>query len=252
MAELLWIPAPESLNHIKHTWLLEGNKIQYPWDVFTPTADLITAKILFHSSISTPGAKFFSADIKNFYLNTLLDQFEYMKLPIGLIPEEINYKYNIKNMVNNSWVCIEIQKSMYSLQQAGVLANRLLNMCLTAKVFYLCQFKPGLWHHMWQPISFLLVVDDFGIKYNGIQHATYPLNILCEHYEISMDWGGTLFCGIHFKCDYKAICIDLSMPQYIQKALVKFHHPHPLCPQHLSHKYTPIIYGNKTSCPLML
>ena len=79
-------------------------------------------------------------------------------------------------------------------------------------------------------ISFVLGVDDFVIRHNGIQHTMYLLNVFCEHYDIFMDLGGTLFCGIHLKLDYKVICVDLSMPQYIQKALVKFQYLHPACP----------------------
>ena len=49
-----------------------GNRINYPFDVGTPTADLVLVKILLNSVISTPGAKFMTADVKNFYLNTPL------------------------------------------------------------------------------------------------------------------------------------------------------------------------------------
>ncbi len=30
---------------------------------------------------------------------------------------------------------------------------------------------PGLWTHEWHPIAFTLVVDDFGVKYVGEEHA---------------------------------------------------------------------------------
>ena len=64
------------------TWLtVGGNIINYLWEVATPTADISMAKLLFNSPISTPGAKLFGVDIKNFYLNTPLDHFEYMRLP---------------------------------------------------------------------------------------------------------------------------------------------------------------------------
>ncbi len=56
-----------------------GNLIEYPGDVATSTADLTTAKILWNSTISTPGARFMCMDIKNFYLNTPMDQREYMQ-----------------------------------------------------------------------------------------------------------------------------------------------------------------------------
>jgi hypothetical protein len=49
-----------------------GDKINYPHEVATPTADLLTVKLLLNSIISTEGARFCSVDIKNFYLCTPL------------------------------------------------------------------------------------------------------------------------------------------------------------------------------------
>eukprot|EP00957_Ditylum_brightwellii_P092146 7015419-Ditylum_brightwellii.AAC.1 len=45
-----------------------GNLINYPEDVSTTTADLITSKLLWNSIISTPGAKYCCIDLANFYL----------------------------------------------------------------------------------------------------------------------------------------------------------------------------------------
>ena len=45
------------------------NLINFPGDVTTPTADLITAKLIFYSVLSTKNEKFMCADISNFYLN---------------------------------------------------------------------------------------------------------------------------------------------------------------------------------------
>ncbi len=38
-----------------------------------PTANLTTAKLLFNSTISTPGASFYGIDLANFYLNTPME-----------------------------------------------------------------------------------------------------------------------------------------------------------------------------------
>jgi hypothetical protein len=57
-----------------------GDKINYPGEVAAPTADMLVAKILFNSVISTPGARFGTMDISNFYLMTPLlfqNTFEY-------------------------------------------------------------------------------------------------------------------------------------------------------------------------------
>ena len=88
-------------------------------------------------------------DVKNFYLNTPMKVFEYMYLPISIIPQEIIDKYNLRDLAEDGWVYIEIQKGMYDLKQAGILANKLLAKRLNKTGYYPCQFTPGLWRHIW-------------------------------------------------------------------------------------------------------
>ena len=47
-----------------------GNRVHYPGNAGTPTANLLTNNLLINSTISTAGAKFMTLDIKDFYLNT--------------------------------------------------------------------------------------------------------------------------------------------------------------------------------------
>ncbi len=35
------------------------------------------------------------------------------------------------------------------------------------------KLTPGYWKHEWHPISFILVIDDFGIKYIGKEHVMH-------------------------------------------------------------------------------
>ena len=49
-------------------FVVGGNKINYPVKVATPTADMLVAKLLFNSIISTHGARFMTMDLTNFYL----------------------------------------------------------------------------------------------------------------------------------------------------------------------------------------
>ena len=46
------------------------------------TTDLLTAKLLLNSIISTPGAKMACFDVKNFYLNTPMERYEYLRMHI--------------------------------------------------------------------------------------------------------------------------------------------------------------------------
>jgi hypothetical protein len=66
-----------------------GNLIQYPGGVSTRSANLTTSKCLWNSTISTEGARYMCLNLKNFYLGTPMDSFEYMRIPIKLIPHEI-------------------------------------------------------------------------------------------------------------------------------------------------------------------
>jgi hypothetical protein len=66
-----------------------GNQICYAGETFTPNADLITAKVLFNSVISTPGAKLMMINIKDFYLSTDMPDYEYMWLPRWLFSQTL-------------------------------------------------------------------------------------------------------------------------------------------------------------------
>jgi hypothetical protein len=56
---------------------------------------MVSSKILWNSVISTKDACFAGANIKNMYLETPLDQFEYMKIPIALLPDDITEHYQL-------------------------------------------------------------------------------------------------------------------------------------------------------------
>jgi hypothetical protein len=73
-------------------------------------------------------------------------------------------------------------------------------------------------------IQFTLVVDNFGIKYVGKEHANHLLSTLKEHYTIDIDWEGKLYCGIILTWDYIKKHVDISMPGYIKKLLQRFQH----------------------------
>ncbi|KAL7479066.1 hypothetical protein ACHAW6_004815 [Cyclotella cf. meneghiniana] len=197
-----------------------GTHIDYPWNRATPTSDLTTAKLPFNSVISTPHATFHSADIKNFYLNTRMDQPEYMKLKFNLIPTEIVQKQDLHKLESHRWINVCINLGMYGLPQAGILANKVLTKQLSKAGCYQYQFTPGLWQHVWRPLTFCLEFDDFGIITVGITHAKHLQAELKKHNDVSMDWKGNTFCRIHLQWDYKNCTVDLSLLSYIQKTLL--------------------------------
>jgi hypothetical protein len=85
-------------------------------------------------------------------------------------------------------------------------------------------------------------VDDFGVKYVGKHHADHLLAALKRDYTISEDWTGGLYCGITLKWDYDARTVDISMPGYILKQLLKYLHSNPKRPQHAPYPAAPKTY----------
>jgi hypothetical protein len=148
-------------------------------------------------------------------------------------------------LVSDGHVYIEVQKGMYDLPQAGILANQLLACLLAIHSYHQTKFTPGLWRHVTRPIQFTLVVDDFGVQYVGKEHAQHLIDALETNYTVSKDWTGGLYCGITLKWDYSKKHVDLSMPGYIKDALHKFQHPLPKRPQHAPYNWTVPDYGQR-------
>lgn len=220
-----------------------GNRIDYPGNVSTPTSDLTTAKILFNSVISTKNAKFTAFDISNFYLNNPMDRYEYMRIPMSQIPQNIITQYNLQELEQNGFVLVEIRKGMYGLPQAGIIANVRLVAHLKQFGYYPCQHTPGLFQHDTRPVTFCLVVDDFGIKYVGEEHAHHLLDCLRQIYTVTTDWTGSKYCGLDLKWDYENATVDVSMPGYVERALHRFQHAAPTKPQHAPHTWSAPVYG---------
>ena len=223
-----------------------GNLINHPGDCGTPTADLLTVKMLLNSIVSTPGAKFMGIDIKNFYLNTPMARYEYLKMKIEHFPEDVIEEYNLREKVTpDGYLYVEVRKGMYGLPQAGILAQELLEKRLKAKGYRQSKLTPGFWKHEWRPISFTLVVDDFGVKYVGEEHAQHLLSAIKEHYECSSDWEGSRYLGLTLDWDYEKREVHLSMPGYVHEAIKRFQHEMPRRPQHQPYPHVVPNYGAK-------
>ena len=223
-----------------------GDRINYPGEVATPTAEMLVAKTLFNSVISTKGAKFMTLDISNFYLMTPLKRPEYMRMKLADIPQEIIDEYNLKDKATpDGSIYIVATKGMYGLPQAGLLANELLEKRLNKEGYRQSKLVPGLWKHKWRPIQFTLVVDDFGVKYVGKEHALHLKKTLEKHYSVTDDWSGGRYIGITLDWDYSRRQVHLSMPGYVKKALKQFQHIKSKKKQHSPFPCARINYGAK-------
>jgi hypothetical protein len=80
---------------------------------------------------------------------------------------------------------------MYGLPQAAIIGNKQLQKRLAPHGYRPVPIMPGLWQHDTRPISFALVVDDFGIKYVNKANAEHLVDMLQQvGYKLSQEWDG--------------------------------------------------------------
>lgn len=115
------------------------------------------------------------ADLKDFFLGTILPRYEYIRIPVALLSQRIIDYYNL----------------------APLDALRLLDTLRTCG------------------------------------------------YRVTEDWTGSRYVGINLEWDYEHRTVDLSMPGYIERALLRFQHPTPLQPEDPPRPWQKPQYGAK-------
>ena len=165
-----------------------------------------------------------TGDIGNFYLGTPMKDFVYAKMHKSFIPQKFIDTYGLEDSFDaDNYIFVEIRRGMYGLKQAGKIAHDQLKSFLEPHRYSPTFSTPRLWTHNTRTISFTLIVDDFGVKYENRYDAEHLMKILEDNYEsITQDWKGEIYAGIHIKWDYKNGKVHLSMPGYIKKALLVF------------------------------
>jgi hypothetical protein len=97
------------------------------------------------------------ADIKDFYLNMPMERYEYMRLPLSIIPNGLVQQYSLQTLATpDGWVYMEIRKGMYGLKQAGLISNLCLAAHLAKYGYTPTPRTPGLWCHESRNISFTM------------------------------------------------------------------------------------------------
>ena len=235
-------PLKKELNRCR--LVVGGDRLTYEHETAAPAANLLEAKLMFNSTISTKNAKFLTIDIKDFFLSSKMAQREYMRMHWDEIPQDIKTKYALHMFVDaHNHVTFRINKGMYGLKQAAILAYDQLKRNLAPHGYHPIPNTVGMWKHSTKPIQFCLCVDDFGIKYVHNDDVEHLIETLKTNYTITVDWTGRNYCGLTLDWDYKARHVDISMPGYVQKLLTCLAHPMPSHPRHALHAWSQPVFG---------
>jgi hypothetical protein len=216
-----------------------GDKLDYPGDPSSPTVSMLDAKMHINTTISDAkhGARHLGLDIKNYFLGTPMSYFQYMRVQQSVIPQEVwnDPRYDIQ-VAADGYVYLQIRRGMYGLKEAAIIAFNQLVAKLAPAGYAPTPYTPGLWRHNTKRTTFVLCVDDFGVKYFSKDDAQHLINAIKAHYELTVDWTGSLYCGLTLDWNYANGHVDVSMPTYVDRALKKFNHPAPSQKQHAPHK----------------
>jgi hypothetical protein len=225
-----------------------GDKLECEYDAGSPAASLLESKLIINSTISDAhkGARFLSADLKDHFLASPMEETEYMRIHSKYFLQDMREQYDIQNLIDqDGYVYVKIKKGMYGLKQAAILAYKHLVNILKPYGYFPCANTTGLWRHTTRRTKFCLCVDDFGVKYFSQQDADHLLNSLRNHYKISVDYTGKHYCGLTMDWDYDNKHVDISMPKYIPAMLKKLQHPTPKKPQYAPHHWSKPVYGKR-------
>ena len=199
---------------------VRGDRINYPGPTTARTAAMPLVKLLLQSIVSDY-SRFLTLDIKGFYLNTPLDRPEFLRISSKFLPHYIVAQNSLQQYLHNGSILFEVNKGMYGLPQAGLLAQNRLIEHLAAHGYHQTT-TTCLFRHVDNGTDFILVVDDFGVKYATKEGVLHLIDTLQKLYVITIDWTGSKYLGFTIILNYNDQYVDVSMPGYIDKVLQRF------------------------------
>ena len=218
-----------------------GDRVNYPGDVSARTAEMEVIKALIHSVASDrfhkKDAQWMTLDIKDYYLGTPMPRPEFVRIPLKFIPKDIQRKYALDKYEHRGAVLFQVNKCMYGLPQAGLLSQQRLVAHLEQHGYIQHDHVDCLFHHAERGTRFSLVVDDFGVKYHGLDNANHLIDTLKKLYDIKVNWKGDKYLGFLIEFDDNEHTVTLSMPEYIPKAIQRFNNN-----KTFHHAPTPALY----------
>ena len=107
-------PQKKKVNQTRLT--INGREINSEGNCSTPTANLLTVKLLFNNIVSIPGAKSLGLDLKDFYLNTPMDCPEFLQMKISNFLDDVIDHYGLlKKGDKHGFLFIRVEQGIYGL-----------------------------------------------------------------------------------------------------------------------------------------
>jgi hypothetical protein len=105
------------------------------------------------------------------------------------IPDKIIGEYKLHEKATpDGWIYFKVLvRGMYGLPQSGSNSHDELKEHLNKEGYFKSPLIPALWKHKMQPTQFVLIVDDFGIKYFMTEDLDHLINTLKKYYDVKVD-----------------------------------------------------------------
>ena len=140
---------------------------------------------------------------------------------MNMIPQDIIDECNLIAIVHKDGYCYaEIRKAIYGLREVSYIANIELKRILGLEAYLLSKFTPGISEHKTRDITFLLVVDDFGVRYTNREDVEHLLKTIQDRYPIKEDQDPTFYLGLTLEFYYDERTCNMLMPGYVKQAII--------------------------------
>jgi hypothetical protein len=162
---------------------VRGDRLDVPYSVSTTTASHPTVHCLLNSAVSDH-AFFGTIDLTDFYLGTPSPHPQFLKIYIASYSPAVLSRLRLhpfiqKDRQAKQYVLFRADKILYGLKEVGKLSNLQLVKLLLSFGFVETS-TPCLFRHPTRPITFCLVVDNFGVKYTDRHDFDYLVSCLAS------------------------------------------------------------------------
>ena len=217
-----------------------GDRLTVSSLVSTAVASHPTVNCLFNAVVSE-NAHFGTIDLTDFYLGTPNPSPPFIKIFLDTYPPEVLSRLHLAPFTKTDrrtkrpYCLFRADKTIYGLKESGKLSNERL-VSLLSQWGFIQTSTPCLFRHPTRSIAFVLVVDDFGIKYHSRDDFDYLVQCLSTLYHVKAHPLATSFLGLRVDHDRDLRTLSLSYPGYVDSLLAR------LRPQGIRSTSTPSVY----------